>query len=138
LVLRRSLPRLIAGTAVLKPQDLALGSYYGGRRPEDGRIDWRKPAREVHNLVRAVAPPYPGAFTELGGKTLRILRTRLEPVRGICGSPPGFYAGRAGVDAVCADGGTLALLEMECQGKPFAPADFLTCFGDRPIPLPLP
>jgi methionyl-tRNA formyltransferase len=38
------------------------GSYFGGRKAEDGRIDWSRPAAEVHNLIRAVAPPYPGAF----------------------------------------------------------------------------
>src|SRR6185503_11638369 len=73
-VLRRSLPPLVAGDAVLKEQDLARGSYFGARRPEDCRIDWSRSAREIHNLVRAVAPPYPGAFTD----TLRIHRTRLE------------------------------------------------------------
>src|SRR2546421_225538 len=40
-VLRRSLPKLVDGSAVLRAQDLSQGGYYGGRRPEDGRIDWR-------------------------------------------------------------------------------------------------
>src|SRR5262249_5467118 len=61
-VLDRSLPALVAGTAVRHPQNLSVGSYYGGRRPEDGRIDWTQSASAVHNLVRGVAPPYPGAF----------------------------------------------------------------------------
>ncbi|HXL75359.1 MAG TPA: formyltransferase, partial [Burkholderiales bacterium] len=73
-VLKRSLPHLLAGTASLKKQDLSKGSYFGGRRPEDGRIDWSKSALEIHNLVRAVAPPYPGAFTD----RMKILRTRVE------------------------------------------------------------
>ena len=54
-VLDRALPSLIAGSAVLRPQNLAAGSYYGGRRPEDGLIDWAADASRVHNLVRAVA-----------------------------------------------------------------------------------
>ena len=54
LVMHRSLPRLVDGTAALTPQDLSQGSYFGGRGPEDGRIDWTKSAREIHNLVRAV------------------------------------------------------------------------------------
>ncbi len=77
-VLDRSLPALINGNAPRRPQDLTQGGYYGGRKPEDGRIDWRLPAARIHNLVRGVAPPYPGAFTEIGGRTLRILRTRVE------------------------------------------------------------
>ncbi len=46
-------------------QDLKAGSYYGGRRPEDGRIDWKKSADEIYNLIRAVTDPYPGAFALL-------------------------------------------------------------------------
>ena len=44
-VLRRSLPRLIDGSAEARPLDLSAGSYFGRRRPEDGRIDWRCSAR---------------------------------------------------------------------------------------------
>ena len=76
-VMRRALPKLLDGSAVLRPQDLAQGSYFGGRKPEDGRIDWRQGAQAVHNLVRAVAPPYPGAFTTVAGVELKILKTRL-------------------------------------------------------------
>ena len=46
-------------------QNLEKGSYYGGRRPEDGRIDWKKPAGEIYNLIRGVTDPYPGAFAFL-------------------------------------------------------------------------
>ena len=74
-VLSRALPGLLAGTLPLAPQDLAAGSYFGGRKPADGRIDWTKPAREIHDLVRGVAPPYPGAFTELDGRPARVLGT---------------------------------------------------------------
>jgi methionyl-tRNA formyltransferase len=77
-VLRRSLPKLIAGSAAARPLDLAQGSYFGRRRPEDGRIDWRAGARAVHDLVRAVAPPFPGAFTEAAGQRIEIWRTRLD------------------------------------------------------------
>ena len=76
----RSLPQLIAGTAPSVPLDLAAGSYFSGRKPEDGRIDWTRSAQEVNNLIRAVAPPYPGAFTEFGGERVIISRARvLEP-----------------------------------------------------------
>jgi methionyl-tRNA formyltransferase len=112
-VLRRSLPPLVDGTAPLKEQDLARGSYFGARRPEDGRIDWRKSAREIHNLVRAVAPPYPGAFTD----TLRIHRTRMEPqLRAPHDSAEGRlgpYRMQGAWYAACGDGGVLRLLEVE-------------------------
>ncbi|MHB8068514.1 MAG: formyltransferase [Desulfobaccales bacterium] len=65
-------PALRAGTAPKIPQDQSQASYFGGRRPEDGRIDWQKSAQEIYNLVRAVTHPYPGAFTILQGRKLFI------------------------------------------------------------------
>ncbi len=59
------------------PNDVASGSYFGGRKPEDGRIDWSRPAKAIHDLVRAVAPPYPGAFTTIDGTPVVVERTRL-------------------------------------------------------------
>jgi methionyl-tRNA formyltransferase len=72
-VLARALPRLAAGTAEFTKQDLTQGGYFGGRSPGDGRIDWEKSAWDVHNLIRAVAPPYPGAFTSLEGRKINVL-----------------------------------------------------------------
>lgn len=50
------------------PQDNKLSSYFGGRGPEDGEIDWKQDAESVRNLVRAVTRPYPGAFSYLGNR----------------------------------------------------------------------
>ena len=116
-VLARALPALIAGTARIRPQDLAQGGYYGGRKPEDGRIDWTQSAAEVHNLVRGVAPPYPGAFTRIGGLTLRILRTRLEPNRQPRSGGPGLYFEAGACFADCGDGRFLVLVRAQMQGE---------------------
>lgn len=122
-LLARELPRLLEGTATLTPQDLARGSYFGGRRPEDGRIDLARSAREVHDLVRAVAPPYPGAFLELAGRRLRILRTRrLEAAP--APRPPGLRCEGGRVLLDCGDGRCLEALEIECDGRPVDPASF--------------
>ncbi len=135
LVLHRSLPWLVDGTAALRGQDLALGSYFGGRRPEDGRIDWRRGAREIHDLVRAVAPPYPGAFTSLGGRELRVLRTRVPPAAPEPG-PVALQADRRGVIfARCADGARLDILESELDGAPFTDADFARAFPSGAVDL---
>jgi len=79
IILARSLPGLIAGTAPRLPQRLEDGKYFGRRRPEDGKIDWTRSARDIHNLVRAVAPPFPGAFGQVDGERWMIHRTRVEP-----------------------------------------------------------
>ena len=107
-VLKRSLPHLLAGTASLKKQDLSKGSYFGARRPEDGRIDWSKSALEIHNLVRAVAPPYPGAFTD----RMKIFRTRVENRKAPHGRTGPYREGDEWF-AVCGDGKVLRLLELE-------------------------
>ncbi len=57
------LPRIADGSAQRTPQDPGKATYFSGRRPENGEIDWSKPARDVRNLVRAVTRPYPGAFS---------------------------------------------------------------------------
>jgi methionyl-tRNA formyltransferase len=107
-VMRRSIGPLLAGTAALQPNDLRQGSYYGGRRPEDGRIDWTKSAQEIHNLVRAVAPPYPGAFCD----RLKIYRTQLTE-RTAPGRAPGLFRAQDKWFALCGDGKVLRLLEVE-------------------------
>ena len=76
-VIKQVLPSLIQGKVPRQPNDLQKGSYFGGRKPADGQIHWNQKAIQVHNLVRAVAPPYPGAFTDHQGKTMIIARTSL-------------------------------------------------------------
>ena len=112
-VLRRSLPRILAGSAETRPQDLSRGSYFGGRKPEDGLIDWSKSAAEIHNLVRAVAPPYPGAFSEHPGRRMRILRSRIAPEKTSRRGVTGPYREGGTWFAECGDGRVLRLLEVE-------------------------
>lgn len=50
------------------PQDHLPASYFGGRKPEDGEINWEQNASDVRNLVRAVTRPYPGAFSYIGNR----------------------------------------------------------------------
>jgi methionyl-tRNA formyltransferase len=57
---------------------LQKGSYFGGRKPADGQIHWDQTTKQVHDLVRAVAPPYPGAFTEHNGQRMIVARTSLK------------------------------------------------------------
>ncbi len=79
LVLIRQLDNLLAGRAPRQPQDEGQASYFGGRRPEDGRIDWRRDAGDVFNLVRALTHPFPGAFSDVGGRRFFIWWAQPRP-----------------------------------------------------------
>ena len=134
-VLDRSLPALIAGNAPRIRQNLAEGGYFGGRKPADGLINWQLNARAIHNLVRGVAPPYPGAFTMLAGGTLKVFRTRVCNATAAGGTSPSLCVDGDDCLAVCADGSTLHLIEMAFEGQPYTGRDFLARFGDNPITL---
>ena len=66
------LPRIAAGEAAFAPQPSGTPTYYPRRVPEDGLIDWSASTTAIHRLVRAVAPPYPGAFAHLDGRRIGI------------------------------------------------------------------
>lgn len=150
IALDRCLPALLAGTAVPQPQDLSQGSYYGRRTARDGAIDWRRGVQAVHNLVRAVAPPYPGAFTEAAHMPLRILRTlplaAVSAAAGVAAPPAAPAVGAAGahepqlvwrdgaVLALCHDG-ALQLLEFELDDGICDAAAFQRRFGGQALAL---
>jgi methionyl-tRNA formyltransferase len=71
-VLARQMDALLAGTARETPQDEAQATYFTGRKPEDGRINWAQSSRQIFNLIRAVTDPYPGAFADLGDARLMV------------------------------------------------------------------
>ena len=79
-VMQAALPELLQGRVPRTPNVLANGSYFGGRKPEDGRIHWNQSAKQVHDLIRAVAPPYPGAFTDWQGARMVIAKSKLNPL----------------------------------------------------------
>ena len=140
MALDRVLPDLLAGRATETQQDLAAGSYFGGRKAEDGRIDWNQPASAVHNLVRAVAPPYPGAFSDTPKGRLKVLRS-LHPTgeTGPYGGHPTLFARDSHLYAECGDGWLLRLLAVELDGSPLAPASaddqINAIFGTPALPL---
>jgi methionyl-tRNA formyltransferase len=135
-VLQRSLPHLIDGTAAAVPLDLDKGSYYGRRRPEDGRIDWRQDAQTIHDLVRSVAPPFPGAFTEVRGCRVGIYETRLDTGSAEHASrAPCLYTahGRWYVD--CVDGRRLKILQFAVNDALVAQNTVPPALADQPVAL---
>jgi methionyl-tRNA formyltransferase len=135
ITLHRALPGLIDGSAQFTPQDLTQGGYFGGRRAEDGCIDWSQSASAIHNLIRAVAPPYPGAFTEVAGKSLRILRSRVVGEHPAARASPVLHCTPEGCQVRCGGGGTLQLLALELDGMALTPAEFYHHMGAVPLAL---
>jgi methionyl-tRNA formyltransferase len=115
----RLLPKLAAGERPGVPQQETGEELLPRRRPKDGLIDWRQSAGDVYNLIRAVARPYPGAFSFFGGQKAYVwtaallegVHTQSEPgtVIGAVRSPAKEACGQI---VACGDG---ALLLLEVQ-----------------------
>jgi methionyl-tRNA formyltransferase len=108
------------GQAPRWPQDHSRASYFGGRRPEDGLIHWRKTALEVYNLVRAVTHPYPGALTTLGERKLFVWWGQpLEDAMPYPGQPGEIVAAIPGQGLLVATGrGGFLLKQAQWEGEP--------------------
>ncbi|MCJ7684445.1 MAG: bifunctional UDP-4-amino-4-deoxy-L-arabinose formyltransferase/UDP-glucuronic acid oxidase ArnA [Desulfobacteraceae bacterium] len=131
------LPLIVEGTAPRDPQDHSNATYYGGRSPKDGEIDWSGSATEVRGLVRAVTRPFPGAFSHVGDRKCFFWMVTEVEDKGE-GSRPGMILsvdplviacgrGSVGVDFGQAEGGVymsgsqlsaeLGLVEGMCFGE---------------------
>ncbi|EKC2027238.1 bifunctional UDP-4-amino-4-deoxy-L-arabinose formyltransferase/UDP-glucuronic acid oxidase ArnA [Salmonella enterica] len=101
-LLNSILPTMKCGDIPSVPQRESDSTYYGRRRPEDGLIDWHKPVSTVHNLVRAVAAPWPGAFSYNGSQKFTIWSSRMCP--DAQGALPGSVISVSPLRVACADG----------------------------------
>jgi methionyl-tRNA formyltransferase len=129
-MLMEIVPEMIAGQVTGKVMDLECGSYYSGRKPEDGRIDWRLPANDIHNLVRAVAPPYPGAFFDIGSHHLEILGSYFQAEKAIA-NEPAIYFEDGCFQADCIDGERFMITELLINGSKADFSLFQQTFGFR-------
>lgn len=115
-LLRAAHPLLAAGTAPRWPQDHSRSSYFGGRRPEDGAIDWRWPAERIRNLVRAVSEPWPGAFTSCDGERLLVWWAETVPA-GPHAAPGEIELSPEGAPVVATGEGGLELVSVGFRGR---------------------
>lgn len=108
-MLPEAIRRVRDGVAERRPQDHARASWCARRRPEDGVIDWTRPAAEVERLVRAVGEPWPGAFTTVAGHILHIDKARIFPHPERYIGLPGQiqHVGEVSFIVRCGDGGCL-------------------------------
>jgi len=113
-LLDECLPAMASGIFQKTPQDLRQGSYFGGRKPADGKIDWQARAVNVYNLIRGVTRPYPGAFGCLRGKQVIIWRSRLSE-EGV--SRPGLIAIRDQFVLIGCGDGSIVPEEIEIDAQ---------------------
>jgi methionyl-tRNA formyltransferase len=112
--MEETLQRLCAGTLTAEPQDDNLSSYAPMLKKEDGRIDWQQTAEQVHNRIRGL-DPWPGAYSYLAGRQLKIAASRYFPE--LNGAPGEILAAdKNGVQVACGDGGVV-LGELQLPGK---------------------
>ena len=112
-VLEKTLFSLSEGTLKRTPQDEALSTYAPLLDKEVGRIDWKKSAQEIHDLVRGLNS-WPGAYTMLEGQKFKIWRTRLaegtaEPGEIVSVTKQGLLVGTGE--------GMLEILEVQAPSK---------------------
>lgn len=121
-LLARQIEKLKTGTASRIPQDASKATYFGRRRPEDGEISWSWPAARIHNLVRAVTHPYPGAFGEILGGRARIWKTRLHPLDS------------DGLLMKCGDGHWIEIMAIQREGESEVTGkEFIDKYGFRAV-----
>ncbi|MCX7966782.1 MAG: formyltransferase [Syntrophorhabdaceae bacterium] len=89
-------------------------SYYGGRKPEDGIINWEDDAISIYNLIRAVTHPYPGAFTYFEGKKLYIWWAK--PIEGKSNAEPGTVVSKDPL-VVSTGKNMLRLITVQLEGE---------------------
>lgn len=88
-MLVETLPGLLAGTIKGQPQTDEGTTFLPQRKPENGGVDWTQSAKRVVDLVRAVAPPYPGAFTYFGETQIYIERAQVFDSKILYSADPG-------------------------------------------------
>jgi methionyl-tRNA formyltransferase len=112
-LLSETLDRLTAGTIVPQEQDGSQSCYASMLKKEDGRIDWNRDARSIHNQVRGLAV-WPGVYTYIDDLVLKVYRTRTADGSGLPGTV--LRADKRGIEVACLKG-SLIIEELQLAGK---------------------
>jgi methionyl-tRNA formyltransferase len=112
------LPRLLAGDCPGEPQDDRFATWSTRRRPDDGRIDWTRPAEEIERLIRAVGRPYPGAFAGDGDRRVTIWSAKRQESDDRHHALPGQVIGRTdqGFVVRCGDDAAIRVSDFTAPG----------------------
>ena len=128
-LLLKTIHHHVAGEISAKPQDDTLATHAAKITRDMGRIDWSQPATQLWNRARAFTP-WPGVFTRLDGKLLKLLE--VEPADADCLEPGRVgQADAAGIIVGCGDG-ALRITQLQKEGaKRLSAAQFL---AGNPLP----
>lgn len=128
-LLTDTLDAIEAGRLSPRSQDAALATAAPKIKPEEGSIDWSRPAKGIADRVRALNPA-PGAYTSYRGKRLKVWRASARAGSGNAQPGAVVAVGREGF-AVATGDGVLELHEVQLEGsKRLAAGDFVR--GHKP------
>jgi methionyl-tRNA formyltransferase len=102
----------LAGLDTLRPQPQPeTGVSYAEKIDKsEARVDWTRPAVEIDRLIRGLSP-FPGAWTMIAGKRVKLMRSQAVPASG----HPGTVL--EGLTIACGSG-AVAITEVQPEGKP--------------------
>ncbi|GLB80051.1 methionyl-tRNA formyltransferase [Streptococcus alactolyticus] len=127
-LLLRTLPDYIAGNITPEPQDSSQATFSPNITPEEERIDWHRPARDVFNHIRGLNP-WPVAHTLLDGKRFKIYEASIAQGQGKPGEI--IEKGKKSLVVATSDG-AIALKTVQPAGKPrMSIVDFLNGVGRK-------
>jgi methionyl-tRNA formyltransferase len=114
-LLAQTLEKIDAGTLVREPQNNAEATYAPLLKKEDGRINWHRPALEIHNRCRGFLP-WPGTYTTFRGQALHIWRSK--PANDIDSGVPGsIHVAAHRLFVACGEGTALEIEELQLEGR---------------------
>lgn len=116
LATRKGLPTYVSGGYTAVAQDGSRATMAPILKKEDGRVDFTRSARAVHDHVRGMMP-WPGAFTTSRGKTVKVLSTRVTDVPSGNAEPGTIvFADKTRVVVACGERG-VELTRIQLEGK---------------------
>ncbi|MCS2151704.1 bifunctional UDP-4-amino-4-deoxy-L-arabinose formyltransferase/UDP-glucuronic acid oxidase ArnA [Scandinavium goeteborgense] len=101
-LLRDALPQIATGNITETVQDESQATTVRGRTPEDGRLNWEQSAESLHNLVRAVSDPWPGAFGFVGTNKFIVWKSRVR--HDVAAAKPGTVMSVSPLVVACGNG----------------------------------
>lgn len=113
----RVIPEIKDDTLTSRAQNEDEATYLLKRVPEDGRVDWNQPVKEIYKLIRATSKPYPGAFSYYKDRKIIFWRAMVLENTKYYGIPGQLiHSNHEGIDIFCRDG-ILRVTDYEIEAE---------------------